>query len=67
VEPKAGLTAKDDNLPERLLKVPHRSGPAKGVVVHLDQMLPVYYQKRGWDEYGVPTRAKLLELGLASV
>jgi aldehyde:ferredoxin oxidoreductase len=30
-------------------------------------MLPVYYQTRGWDDQGVPTREKLLELGLASV
>jgi aldehyde:ferredoxin oxidoreductase len=64
---KAGLTDRDDNLPERLLKVPHKSGPAKGVVVHLEEMLPVYYQSRGWDEHGVPTRQKLAELGLASV
>ena len=64
---KAGLTAADDTLPQRLLKEGHKSGPAKGVVVHLDQMLPVYYQKRGWDADGVPTRAKLAELGLASV
>jgi aldehyde:ferredoxin oxidoreductase len=64
---RAGLTSKDDNLPERLLKVPHKSGPAKGVVVHLDKMLPEYYEKRGWDQDGVPTREKLLELGLASV
>ena len=64
---KAGFTAKDDNLPDRLLKVPHRSGPAKGVTVHLEQMLPVYYQARGWDEQGVPSREKLAELGLASV
>ena len=52
---------------ERLLKTPHRSGPAKGVTVHLDEMLPVYYQSRGWDAEGVPTKEKLLELGLASV
>jgi aldehyde:ferredoxin oxidoreductase len=64
---RAGFTAADDNLPERLLKVPHQSGPAKGVTVHLDQMLPVYYRSRGWDEQGVPTAAKLAELGLASV
>jgi aldehyde:ferredoxin oxidoreductase len=64
---KAGLTAADDNLPERLLKVPHRSGPAKGVTVRLEEMLPVYYRTRGWDEGGVPTREKLAELGLASV
>ena len=47
--------------------MPHASGPAKGVVVHLDQMLPQYYRSRGWDEQGVPTREKLLELGLSSV
>lgn len=64
---KAGFTAADDTLPERLLKSPHRSGPAKGVTVHLDQMLPVYYRVRGWDETGVPTREKLAALGLASV
>ncbi len=64
---KAGLTAADDTLPQRLLKEGHKSGPAKGVVVHLDQMLPVYYKARQWDEQGVPTREKLLELGLASV
>ena len=57
----------DHPLSARLLKEPHKSGPAKGVVVHLDQMLPTYYQKRGWDDNGVPTREKLLELGLASV
>jgi aldehyde:ferredoxin oxidoreductase len=64
---RAGLTAKDDTLPQRLLKEGHRSGPAKGVIVRLDEMLPVYYQSRGWDGQGVPTREKLLELGLTSV
>ncbi len=64
---RAGFTAADDTLPERLLKTPHTSGPAKGVVVHLDQMLPTYYRQRGWDPKGVPTREKLAELGLASV
>jgi len=64
---KAGVTAADDTLPERLLKDGHKSGPAKGVIVHLDQMLPVYYRTRGWDDQGVPTRQKLAELGLASV
>ena len=64
---QAGFTARDDTLPERLLKVPHKSGPAKGVTVHLEEMLPVYYRTRGWDAQGVPTREKLAELGLASV
>ena len=62
---EAGFTAKDDTLPPRMLKEPMPDGPAKGMVVHLDEMLPEYYKLRGWDEKGVPTLAKLQELGLA--
>ncbi len=64
---KAGLTKKDDSLPKRLLQEGHKAGPSAGVTVHLDQMLPIYYQERGWDEEGVPTQEKLAELGLASL
>ncbi len=64
---KAGLTRADDTIPQRLMKEAHKSGPSAGVVVHLDQMLPVYYRERGWDEEGVPSQEKLMELGLASV
>jgi len=62
---KAGLTAKDDTLPPRMLKEPMPSGPSKGQVVRLDEMLPEYYKLRGWDKNGVPTPEKLKELGLA--
>lgn len=62
---REGFTSKDDTLPERLLREPMRTGPAKGIVVNLEPMLKEYYQLRGWDEGGVPTRAKLNELGLA--
>lgn len=61
---KAGLTFRDDTLPERLLKEPVKSGPAKGRVVELDRMLPEYYKLRGWNNEGVPTEEKLKELGL---
>lgn len=37
---KAGLTAKDDTLPPRLLREPANVGPAKGRVNELDRMLP---------------------------
>jgi aldehyde:ferredoxin oxidoreductase len=40
------------------------SGPAKGLVVKLEKMLPEYYELRGWDKEGVPTKEKLRELGL---
>ena len=51
----AGLTAADDTLPKRLLTEPAQTGPAKGNVNRLHEMLPKYYEVRGWDEQGVPT------------
>ncbi|TLN19717.1 hypothetical protein FDZ74_05915, partial [bacterium] len=60
-----GMSGKDDTLPERLLKDPIPAGPSKGEVNHLDQMLPKYYEIRGWDETGVPTPEKLAALHLA--
>jgi aldehyde:ferredoxin oxidoreductase len=62
---KAGFTGKDDTLPERLLKDPLPSGGAKGHINKLGQMLPEYYQLRGWDKSGVPSDKKLKELALA--
>jgi aldehyde:ferredoxin oxidoreductase len=61
---KAGFTNADDTLPERLLKCPIATGPSKGEVNHLAEMLPEYYKLRGWDENGVPTQEKLKDLAL---
>ncbi|MBD3309291.1 aldehyde ferredoxin oxidoreductase [candidate division KSB3 bacterium] len=61
---KAGLTKDDDTLPPRMLKEPIPSGPRKGEVNRLSEMLPAYYKTRGWDENGVPTPEKLDALGL---
>jgi aldehyde:ferredoxin oxidoreductase len=33
-------------------------------VVEMDKMLPEYYQLRGWDKEGVPTKERLKELEL---
>ena len=51
----AGLTAADDTLPKRMLTEPAKTGPAKGMVNNLHEMLPKYYEIRGWDKQGVPT------------
>jgi aldehyde:ferredoxin oxidoreductase len=59
----AGFTSKDDTLPPRLTKEPAKTGPAKGLVNGLDRMLPEYYEVRGWDANGVPTRATRERLG----
>jgi aldehyde:ferredoxin oxidoreductase len=61
---RAGFSAKDDTLPSRIVKEPLPDGAAKGEVCELEKMLPPYYESRGWDSDGLPTGAKLEELGL---
>jgi aldehyde:ferredoxin oxidoreductase len=60
----AGITARDDTLPKRLLKDAARTGPAAGRVNELEQMLPEYYALRGWTSDGVPTDETRGRLGL---
>jgi aldehyde:ferredoxin oxidoreductase len=61
---REGFTSKDDTLPYRFLKEPLPSGPYKGQVVKLAEMLPKYYDLCGWNENGIPRKDKLRELGL---
>ena len=60
----AGLTAADDTLPQRLLKDAAKTGPAKGSVSRLHEMLPRYYELRGWSADGVPTGDTLNRLAV---
>jgi aldehyde:ferredoxin oxidoreductase len=53
-----------DTLPPRLLREQLPSGPAKGKVTELQTMLKEYYQVRGWDAEGTPTKDKLEALSL---
>ena len=61
---KAGFTSKDDQLPERMTSLPIKTGPSKGELSHVPEMLPEYYQLRGWDAKGVPTKERLNDLQL---
>lgn len=61
---RAGLTSADDTLPERLLRDGAPTGPAKGKVNELDQMLPEYYELRGWTPEGELTTQTRQRLGL---
>lgn len=61
---RAGMTGAEDTLPKRILEEPLPSGPAKGKVNRLGEMLPEYYELRGWDKDGKITPEKLKELGL---
>ncbi len=59
-------TRKSDRLP-KLVLIPLKEGGAKGYVPKLDPLLSEYYKLRGWTEDGVPSREKLVELGLKDV
>ena len=61
---RSGMTGAEDTLPKRILEEPLPSGPAKGKVNRLSEMLPEYYELRGWDKDGKITPEKLKELGL---
>lgn len=64
---REGMTAADDYLPELLLTKPHKRGPSAGRVIGREAFAEKtleYYRLRGWDENGVPTEEKLVELGV---
>ena len=61
----AGIDPSQDKLPKRMLEEPLPDGPTKGEVCKLSQMLPDFYEVRGWGSDGIPTEAKLQSLGLA--
>ncbi|MEW6263462.1 MAG: aldehyde ferredoxin oxidoreductase family protein [Thermodesulfobacteriota bacterium] len=63
---REGISRKDDILPKRLV-TPLPDGGSAGKAADLEYQLNEYYQLRGWDQNGVPTRAKLQALGLAWV
>ena len=67
---RRGLTGAEDRLPDRAFEDPVPNGPVKGYKLDrqkFQQLLRTYYELRGWDENGIPTRAKLEELGLKDV
>jgi len=61
---RCGITRQDDTLPKRLLTLKRGTGGAAENLPPLEEMLAEYYRYRGWDESGIPTPAKLAELGL---
>jgi aldehyde:ferredoxin oxidoreductase len=68
---REGLGRKDDTLPWKVMNEPiPDDGPVKGAIVtqdELDLMLDDYYESRGWTLEGVPTTAKLKELGMGDL
>lgn len=64
---RRGISRKDDYPPARVFKEPLPSGPYKGKKMDrddYDKLLDMYYELRGWDKNGIPTKEKLQELNL---
>jgi putrescine aminotransferase len=67
---RAGWTAADDVLPDKITKQALKGGPHEGRVLSPEdfgRMKTSYYRLRGWDENGQPKEEKLRELGLKSI
>jgi aldehyde:ferredoxin oxidoreductase len=63
---REGISAKDDKLPRRFLDSPSE-GPLKEVSIDsakLEMAQRDYYQMLGWNEAGIPTLEKLVELDI---
>jgi aldehyde:ferredoxin oxidoreductase len=56
--------------PARWFEEPLTKGPLKGRKLDIkryNDMLQMYYRKRGWDERGIPTESTLKKLGLEDI
>ena len=64
---REGFNRKDDYLPDRLTNEPLKAGASKGQRTgrkDQDYMLDRYYELYGYDQNGIPTRKRLVDLGL---
>jgi aldehyde:ferredoxin oxidoreductase len=59
-----GISRKDDMLPPRIQSLMFKEGGAAGHLPNLGVMLNEYYDYRGWDEFGIPTKEKMEDLEL---
>ncbi|RLG00632.1 MAG: hypothetical protein DRN47_01035 [Candidatus Wolframiiraptor sp.] len=67
---RKGISVKDDMLPARDFEDPIPEGSTKGIKLDHENfinLLKTYYQLRGWDESGKPTKEKLISLRLEDV
>ncbi len=61
---REGISRKDDTLPSRILTHKRGSGGSADTLPPLGELLSQYYNYRGWNEFGIPSREKIIELGL---
>jgi len=61
---RLGVSRKDDFLPYRFLTLNRTGVELNNQLPPMGKLLSDYYAYRGWGEDGIPTKAKLKELGL---
>ncbi len=57
INTRLGISRKDDSLPYKVWANPPLTGPNAGKVIdkkEFEKLLSLYYQKRGWNEDGIP-------------
>ena len=67
---RAGFTADDDVLSEKIMNQPLVKSPHAGRVFKKEEFEKArksYYQLRGWDDSGIPSTEKLEKLGLSKI
>ncbi len=64
---EGNISRQDDTLPGRVFEEPIPKGPSEGQRISREKFeaaIDIYYQLRGWNKDGVPTKRKLEDLGL---
>ena len=64
---REGFTRKDDTLPAKFFRPLEGTGPTSQVAIDPDefeQAMSLYYELNGWTQDGIPTAAKLVDLGI---
>lgn len=64
---RCGITRRDDVVPMRMLQEKRGEGGSADNLPPFSEMLDEYYRYRAWDEFGVPRKEKLQELGLSQL
>jgi aldehyde:ferredoxin oxidoreductase len=67
---RQGIRRRDDVRIPKKYQEPMKDGPKAGRALTMEvanQLMDGYYAARGWDDEGIPARAKLEELGLEDV
>lgn len=59
INARLGMSRKDDTMPHKVHACPIRTGATAGKAIDPEQfnrLLDIYYEKRGWDENGLPAK-----------